>query len=61
MDWLLKLIAEEPVAFYGVLRALIVVSVSFGLRLTPEQIGGVYLFSEALLSFLTRRKVTPTG
>ncbi len=52
---------REPTVIIGFVRAVVVCAVAFGLELTPEQIAGVYLVVEALLTMLNRAKVTPIG
>lgn len=50
---------REPVVFMALLRAAIVLGVSFGLKLTEEQTLAIYGLAEAVLAFVTRQKVTP--
>lgn len=58
--WLFKQIRQEPVLFQGLVQALFPVLVAFGvLQLQESQLGVLYAFTAALLSFLTRTQVTP--
>jgi hypothetical protein len=58
--WLFKQIRQEPVLFQGLIQALFPVLVAFGvLQLQESQLGALYAFTAALLSFLTRSQVTP--
>lgn len=50
---------REPVLWLAALRAAIVLAAAFGLSLTSEQVGAIYLFVEAVLSVYARQKVTP--
>lgn len=52
---------KEPVALAAFVKALLVVGVSFGLALTPEQIVGLVLVLELGFGLLTRGQVTPTS
>jgi hypothetical protein len=52
---------REPALFLGVVQAAIALFVSFGLGLTPEQIGGILAFSAAVLALITRSQVTPVN
>ena len=56
----MKMLDREPVLFLGVVRAIVVFVVAFGLELSVEQTGAIYLLAEAVLSLLARAKVTPT-
>lgn len=48
---------REPVAILAAIRAVVVLGVAFGLKLTPEQIAAVYLVAETVLSLIARRTV----
>ena len=50
---------QEPVRIVGVLQALLALAVTFGLKLTPEQIGALLAASSLILAALARSKVTP--
>ena len=56
----MKMLDREPVLFLGVVRAIVVFVVAFGLELSVEQTGAIYLLAEAVLSLMARAKVTPT-
>lgn len=50
---------REPVLWLATLRALIVAGTAFGLDLSAEQTGAIYLVLEAVLSLVARQKVSP--
>lgn len=50
---------REPVMFMAVIQAGIALGISFGLHLSPEQIGAIMAFSAALIGLVARAKVTP--
>ena len=51
---------REPALTMGLVQAGIILAVSFGLKLSPEQTGAILAFSAALLAWVTRSQVTPT-
>ena len=50
---------REPVLFYAVVQAAIVLATSFGLDLSTEQTRAIYMFTLAVLSLVVRHKVSP--
>lgn len=50
---------REPVLIYALVQSAITVAVTFGLHLTPEQIGATLVLTTAVLSVIVRQKVTP--
>lgn len=55
-------VRTEPVAFQGVIQAALGALIGFGvLTWTAEQTGLTLALTAAILSFLTRRKVSPSG
>lgn len=52
-------ISNEPVLTMAVIQASILLAAGFGLKLTPEQITLLGVFSAAVLSWIARSKVTP--
>lgn len=52
---------REPVLWMGLIRASVVLITLFGLELSVEQTAGVYLFAEAILSFVARQRVSPSA
>lgn len=50
---------REPVLILGFIRAIVVLVVAFGLKLTVEQLAAVYLVAEMGLSVIARQRVTP--
>ncbi|MBP6728226.1 MAG: hypothetical protein KA129_01285 [Microthrixaceae bacterium] len=51
---------REPALILGLVAAAITLAVSFGLELSDEQNTAITVFLIALLSFVTRSKVTPS-
>jgi hypothetical protein len=51
----------EPALILGALQSAIALAVSFGLSLTPEQIGAILALSAAVLAIVTRQLVTPNA
>lgn len=52
-----KLLSSEPALFLGLLQAAVALAVSFGLDLSPEQVGALMAFSAALLAVVLRQTV----
>lgn len=50
---------REPAVILSLVQAAIVLAVSFGLRLTPEQTGAILALTAVALGLITRTKVTP--
>ena len=50
---------REPALIMGLVTAVLALVVSFGLDLSPEQVGTIVAVEAALLSVVTRSKVTP--
>ena len=59
MNWITSIYDREPALFYGVIQAILVLVVTFGLRLPLEQTGGILAVTAIIVAFLTRQKVTP--
>lgn len=51
---------REPAMVLAFVQAVIVLAVSFGLRLTPEQTAAILALTAVLLGLITRSQVTPT-
>lgn len=51
---------REPALILGLVAAAITLAVSFGLELSDEQNTAITVFVIAVLSFVTRSKVTPS-
>lgn len=51
----------EPALILGALQSAMALAVSFGLSLTPEQIGAILALSAAVLAIVTRQLVTPNA
>jgi len=49
---------REPAMIVAFVQAVIVLGVSFGLKLTPEQIGAILAVSALILGLVTRTQVT---
>lgn len=50
---------REPTLIMGLIRAVVVCVTAFGFELSAEQVGGIYLLAEAVLSVINRQLVTP--
>ncbi len=50
---------REPAMVLAFVQAVIVLAVSFGLQLTPEQTGAILALTAVVLGLWTRSKVTP--
>jgi hypothetical protein len=59
MNWLISGYNREPALFYGLVQAILVLVVTFGLRLPPEQTGGILAVTAIIVAILTRQKVSP--
>ena len=59
MNAIIARIQDEPVLVTALIQGVLTLAVSFGLHLTPEQIGAVLALSGAILAFIARAKVTP--
>ena len=59
MGWISARFNEEPVLFYGLAQAIIVLAVTFGARLSPEQTGAILSVAAIIIAILTRQRVTP--
>lgn len=51
---------REPAMVLALVQAIIVLAVTFGLRLTPEQTGAILGLTAIVLGLITRSKVTPS-
>ncbi len=60
MGWISSRFNEEPALFYGLVQVIVVLVVTFGLRLAPEQTGATLAVTAIVVAILTRQKVTPT-
>jgi len=56
---MLARIRNEPALILALVGSLIALVVSFGLKLSPEQIGGIMAAVSAILGVVTRSQVTP--
>ncbi|HEY7824747.1 MAG TPA: hypothetical protein VIG24_18040 [Acidimicrobiia bacterium] len=54
------MLGREPALILGFVQAAIVVAVTFGLELSPEQTGAILAFTAAVLALITRQNVSPT-
>lgn len=52
---------DEPVGIAGVVVAVVAILAGFGLELDPEAVAGFVVLAELVVSYVVRRKVTPTG
>lgn len=56
-----KIFGEEPVAVYAAINAAIGLLVTFGLHLSPDQIGAILVFTNTILALATRQAVVPNA
>jgi len=54
-------VKNEPALAVALLQALIAVGISFGLKLTPEQVGAIVTLATAVGALLVRQRVTPAS
>ena len=59
MTWLLNLWAGEPVVITGLVDAVLVLLVSFGLHIAPEQVTAIDGLLVAIGILVARSKVSP--
>lgn len=52
---------REPAAVLALVQAVIVLAVTFGLRLTPEQTAAILALTAIVLGLITRSRVTPVS
>lgn len=57
----MSIIAREPVAIAAILSIVINLALTFGLRLTAEQVTMINALVVAVLSLIARNVVTPTA
>lgn len=50
---------REPAMVLALVQAVIVLGVSFGLRLSPEQTAAILALTAIVLGLVTRQRVTP--
>jgi uncharacterized protein (DUF697 family) len=50
---------REPAMVLAFVQAVLVLALSFGLQLTPEQTGAIIALTAVILGLITRSKVTP--
>jgi hypothetical protein len=51
---------REPAMILALVQAVIVLAVTFGLKLTTEQTGAILAVTALVLGVITRSRVTPT-
>lgn len=56
-----KIFGREPVVFYQLIQAAIVLAVSFGFQLSVNQTGAILTMTTILIMFATRAEVTPNA
>jgi hypothetical protein len=59
MDNFSNLWGREPAMVLAFVQAVIVLAVSFGLQLSPEQTGAILALTAVVLGLWTRSKVSP--
>lgn len=58
---MLNLVKSEPVAFAALIQAVLNLALSFGLHLSPDQIGAINVLVAAIQALVIRQVVTPTS
>jgi hypothetical protein len=53
----MNILSKEPAVLVGLVQAVLALAVSFGLDLTPEQVGAIMAVTSALLALLVRQAV----
>ena len=53
------ILGREPAMVLAQVKAVIVLAVTSGIRLTPEQTGAILTLSAVVIGLITRSKVTP--
>lgn len=53
------ILGREPAMLLALVQAVIVLAVTFGLRLTTEQTGAILTVTALVLGLITRTRVTP--
>jgi hypothetical protein len=61
MNGISTLFGREPAMVLALVQCVIVLGVSFGLRLTPEQTGAILALTAVVLGLITRTQVTPAA
>ncbi len=54
-------LGREPAMVLALVQAVLVLAVTFGLHLTPEQTGAILTLSAVILGLITRTQVTPVA
>lgn len=60
MSGIWSLWGREPAMVLAFVQCVIVLGVSFGLQLTPEQTGAILALTAVVLGLITRSQVSPT-
>ena len=55
----MNLLKTEPVALQGMLQTTLALLVTFGLKLSAEQVGALLALTAAVLAVVTRTQVSP--
>jgi len=61
MDAVTGLWGREPAMVLALVQTALVLAVSFGLRLTPEQTGAILALTAVVLGLITRTQVSPAA
>lgn len=54
-------IKNEPAVVMGLVQAVLGLFLAFGLNVSNEQVGAIMAVTAAVLAFVVRSQVTPTG
>ena len=61
MSGIWSLWGREPAMVVAFVQAVIVLAISFGLQMTPDQQGAILAVVAIVLGLITRSQVSPTG
>jgi uncharacterized membrane protein len=61
LNQLIEKIRREPVLVTGFIAAVVALVTAFGLHLSNEQVAAINAVVVAILAFVARSKVSPTG
>jgi hypothetical protein len=60
VDNIWNLWGREPAMIVALVQAVIVLGISFGLQMSPEQQGAILALTAVMLGLITRSQVSPT-
>jgi hypothetical protein len=57
----MSLLTKEPAALAGLVQSVLALAVSFGVKLSAEQVGAILAVTTVALGFWVRSRVSPVG